>query len=153
METESGWVKEPQKRKQEERLDKILYSLDLSIRKSGRIQISEFDGLFNLIKSLRFCSPSQAVLLLKCCGEVLVDEDRKVRTGLVEKCLSLLKKTNGLTLDISHYNTLLKVGLAWLRVIFVFNFPFSRFTWRTRIRLTSLSSWLRWTGRRSLPTE
>ena len=112
METETGWVKEPQKRKQEERLDKILYSLDLSIRKSGRIQISEFDGLFNLIKSLRFCSPSQAVLLLKCCGEVLVDEDRKVRTGLVEKCLSLLKKTNGLTLDISHYNTLLKVGLA-----------------------------------------
>ena len=114
METESGWVKEPQKRKQEERLDKILYSLDLNIRKSGRIQISELDGLFKLIKSLRFCSASQAVLLLKCCGEVLVDEDRQRRTRLLEKCLSLLKKTtNSLTLDISHYNTMLKVGLVW----------------------------------------
>ena len=109
LETESGWVKQPQKRKQEERVDKILYSLDLNIRKSGRIQIGELDGLFKLIKSLRFCTASQAVLLLKCCGEVLVDEDRQVRTGLVEKCLRLLRKIQGLDLDIAHYNTLLKV--------------------------------------------
>ena len=107
---ENGWVRDPQKKREEERLDKILYSLDLSIRKSGRIQINEFDNLFKLIKKLRFCSASQAVLLLKCCGEVLVDEDRQMRTGLLEKCMSLLKKTNSLSLDISHYNTLLKVG-------------------------------------------
>ena len=111
-ETEVGWVKKSQvKSKQEERLDRMLYSLDLSIRKRGRIQIMDFDNVFNLIKSLRFCSPSQAVLLLKCCGEVLVDEDREARTGMVEKCLRLLSKINGLSLDISHYNTLLKVGL------------------------------------------
>ena len=113
QESDDVWVKEPQmKRKQEERLDKILYSLDLSIRKRGRIGIMDFDNVFNLIKWLRFCSPSQAVLLLKCCGEVLVDEDRQVRTGLLEKCLRVLRRINGLSLDISHYNTLLKVGLV-----------------------------------------
>ena len=112
VETDGVWVKEPQiKRKQEERLDKILYSLDLSIRKSGRIQMNQVISVFNLIQSLRFCSESQAVLLLKCCGEVLVDEDRKVRTKLLEKCLRLLMKIDGLSLDISHYNTLLKVSL------------------------------------------
>ena len=112
VETDGVWVKEPQiKRKQEERLDKILYSLDLSIRKRGRIQIVDFISVFNLIQNLRFCSESQAVLLLKCCGEVLVDEDRKVRTQLLEKCLRLLQKINGLNLDISHYNTVLKVSL------------------------------------------
>ena len=112
-EAESRWVRQSQvKSKQEERLDRLLYSMDLSIRKRGRIGIMDFDNVFNLIKSLRFCSPSQAVLLLKCCGEVLVDEDRQVRTGLVEKCLRLLRRINGLSLDISHYNTLLKVGLV-----------------------------------------
>ena len=112
-EAESRWVRQRQvKGKQEERLDRLLYSMDLSIRKRGRIGIMDFDNVFNLIKSLRFCSPSQAVLLLKCCGEVLVDEDRQVRTGLLEKCLRLLRRINGLSLDISHYNTLLKVGLV-----------------------------------------
>ena len=112
-EAESRWVRQSQvKSKQEERLDRLLYSMDLSIRKRGRIGIMDFDNVFNLIKSLRFCSPSQAVLLLKCCGEVLVDEDRQVRTGLLEKCLRLLRRINGLSLDISHYNTLLKVGLV-----------------------------------------
>ena len=112
QESDDVWVKEPQmKRKQEERLDKILYSLDLSIRKRGRIQIVDFISVFNLIQNLRFCSESQAVLLLKCCGEVPVDEDRKVRTQLLEKCLRLLQKINGLSLDISHYNTVLKVSL------------------------------------------
>ena len=109
-ETNAGWVKKSQvKSKQEERLDRMLYSLDLSIRKRGRIQIMDFDNVFHLIRSLKFCSSSQAVLLLKCCGEVLVDEDRQVRTGLVEKCLRLLRKIQGLDLDIAHYNTLLKV--------------------------------------------
>ena len=113
MEADSRWVRQSQvKSKQEERLDRLLYSMDLSIRKRGRIGIMDFDNVFNLIKSLRFCSPSQAVLLLKCCGEVLVDEDRQVRTGLLEKCLRLLRRINGLSLDISHYNTLLKVGLV-----------------------------------------
>ena len=112
-EADSRWVRQSQvKSKQEERLDRLLYSMDLSIRKRGRIGIMDFDNVFNLIKSLRFCSPSQAVLLLKCCGEVLVDEDRQVRTGLLEKCLRLLRRINGLSLDISHYNTLLKVGLV-----------------------------------------
>ena len=144
-ETEDGWVRETKvKRKQEERLDRLFYSLDLSIRKRGRIQIMDFDNVFHLIRSLRFCSSSQAVLLLKCCGEVLVDEDRQGRTGLVEKCLRLLRKIQGLDLDISHYNTLLKVCSSCL-ILPGYNIPLYRFTWRMRILSTSRTSWLLWT--------
>ena len=147
-ETEDGvkWVRETKvKRKQEERLDRLFYSLDLSIRKRGRIQIMDFDNVFHLIRSLKFCSSSQAVLLLKCCGEVLVDEDRQVRTGLVEKCLRLLRKIQGLDLDIAHYNTLLKVWRSPCLILPGNNVPLYRFTWRMRILSISRTSWLLWT--------
>ena len=112
-----GWVKKPiLKSKQEERLDKMLYSLDLNIRKRGRILISEFDKVLSRVSVLQCCSPSQAVLMLKCCGEVLVDEDKQSRTRLLEKTLRLVKNINGMNLDISHYNTLLKVSQHHVQV-------------------------------------
>ena len=109
-ESDSGWVKKPLPRnKEEERLDKMLYSLDLSIRKRGRISLQDFSKVVSLVESLQYCSPTQAVLLLRCCGEVLVDEDSLTRTRLVEKILRLVKNINRKDLNISHYNTLLKV--------------------------------------------
>ena len=150
-----GWVKKPVlKSKQEERLDKMLYSLDLNIRKRGRILISEFDKVLSLVSVLQCCSPSQAVLMLKCCGEVLVDEDKQSRTRLLEKTLRLVKNINGMNLDISHYNTLLKVSQPQsspsTRQSVLCTF---RFIWKTRILSASWTSWQHWRKITSPRTE
>ena len=135
-----GWVKKPlTKSKEEERLDKLLYSMDLSIRKKGRIMISELHKVVALVESLQYCSPTQAVLLFKCCGEVLVDEDKQARTRLLEKSLRLVKNINGMNLDISHYNTLLKVSLRLFSTALI-SFS-SRFIWRTGTWSISQSLW------------
>ena len=57
------------------------------------------------------CSPNQALLVIKCCGEVLVDLDRKSRGQIAEKCFSLILSLKNTPLDITHYNALLKVRL------------------------------------------
>ena len=147
-----GWVKKPlTKSKEEERLDKMLYSMDLSIRKKGRIMISELHKVVALVESLQYCSPTQAVLLFKCCGEVLVDEDKQARTRLLEKSLRLVKNINGMNLDISHYNTLLKVSLKLFSTALI-SFS-SRFIWRTGTWSISQSSWRPWSRKISNRTE
>ena len=55
------------------------------------------------------CSPNQALLVIKCCGEVLVDLDRRSRGQIAEKCFSLILGMKNTPLDITHYNALLKV--------------------------------------------
>lgn len=55
------------------------------------------------------CTPNQALLIIKCCGNVLVDLDKKTRTKIAEKCFNMLKTLPDTPLDISHYNALLKV--------------------------------------------
>merc|ERR1719369_72080 len=56
------------------------------------------------------CTANQALLVLRCCGEVLVDIDRGNRTKLVERYANILKK-NGVEFDINHYNAILRVHL------------------------------------------
>ena len=65
--------------------------------------------IFNLIEKTRVCSSNQALLIIKCCGEVLVDLDRKSRSEITERCIRLIKGLNDTPMDISHYNALLKV--------------------------------------------
>ena len=48
-------------------------------------------------------------IAVKCCGEVLVDLDRKSRSEITERCIRLIKGLNDTPMDISHYNALLKV--------------------------------------------
>ena len=84
------------------RLPPALLSLDLIIF---------FIQIFSLIEKTGVCTPSQALLVIKCCGNVLVDLDRKSRSKIAEKCFNMLKSLSDTPLDISHYNALLKVGI------------------------------------------
>ena len=67
--------------------------------------------IFRLLERTGVCSPNQALLVIKCCGEVLVDLDRKSRGQIAEKCFSLILSMKNTPLDITHYNALLKVRL------------------------------------------
>ena len=57
--------------------------------------------------AIMFSTPEQALLLLRCCGNVCADERPEDRTLLVQRFWNLLEKT-GVALDESHYNALLR---------------------------------------------
>ena len=48
------------------------------------------------------------MLMIRCCGEVMVDTDRVQREQLLDSVLTTLDRV-GVKLDVSLYNTILKV--------------------------------------------
>ena len=96
------------KRSQDD-LEKLFSVLETSFRKQGRVLERDMAKVINIIENTEVCPASQALLLVKCCGDVLVDVERKKRTQLVERCFSLIERIPSSKLDISHYNALLKV--------------------------------------------
>ena len=90
-------------------METLFSKLEQDSRRQGRVLARNLTRTINIIERTQHCPPSQTLLLIKCCGEVLVDVDRERRTQLVEKIISLLENIPASTLDISHYNTLLKV--------------------------------------------
>ena len=91
-------------------LENLFNVLDTSSRKQRRVLERDMVKVINIIENFGSCSASQALLLVKCCGEVLVDVERKKRSRLVERCFSLIESIQSSKLDISHYNALLKVN-------------------------------------------
>ena len=96
-------------RKYETELETLFSKLEQDSRRQGRVLARDLSRTINIIERTQHCPPSQTLLLLKCCGEVLVDVDRAKRSQLVERVLGLLSSIPASTLDISHYNALLKV--------------------------------------------
>ena len=91
-------------------LEALLSSMEQVSRKHGRVLARDLARALTIIEELQHCPPGEALLLIKCCGEVLVDVDSSRRSQLVQRCLTLLENVQGSKLDISHYNALLKVG-------------------------------------------
>ena len=98
------------KSQKEEMLDRMLYKLDMDVRRTGRALSFELEKTVRMIEMSGLCTSNQALLVLRCCGEVLVDIDREDRSKLVEIYSDILTK-NGVTFDVSHYNALLRVSL------------------------------------------
>ena len=96
-------------KRSQDNMEKLFSVLDTSCRKQGRVLERDMARVLNIIQNTGVCPASQALLLVKCCGNVLVDVERKKRTELVERCFSLIESIPSSTLDISHYNALLKV--------------------------------------------
>ena len=91
-------------------LEKLFFLLETSCKKQGRVLEKDFAKVLNIIENTGICPASQALLLIKCCGDVLVDVERQKRTELVERCFSLIESIPSSKLDISHYNAQLKVN-------------------------------------------
>jgi len=98
------------KSQKEEVLDRMLYKLDLDLRRTGRVVSYELEKVVKMIEVSGVCTANQALLLLRCCGDVLVDLDRKTRNKMVERYIQILEKS-GVTFDVSHYNAILRVHL------------------------------------------
>ena len=56
--------------------------LETLIRKNGRIQSYDLRSLVERVEAAGSCSANHALLILRCCGAVLVDEDPAHRSGL-----------------------------------------------------------------------
>ena len=108
------------KSQQEELLDRNLYKLDMDVRRTGRALTHDLARIVRMIELSGICTANQALLVLRCCGDVLVDIDRESRIKLAETYANVLKK-NGVEFDVSHYNALLRVRhiieLLSLRII------------------------------------
>ncbi|XP_050728830.1 leucine-rich PPR motif-containing protein, mitochondrial-like [Eriocheir sinensis] len=91
-------------------IDRALYRIDTDIRRTGRIFLRDVEDIFNEIKTLKHASSTQSLLLLRCCGSLVPEEQPEVRNKLVQDIWDTLQDL-GVPLDISHYNTLLRVYL------------------------------------------
>ncbi|XP_063887839.1 leucine-rich PPR motif-containing protein, mitochondrial-like [Scylla paramamosain] len=91
-------------------IDRALYRIDTDIRRTGRIYLRDVEDIFSEIKTLKHASSTQSLLLLRCCGSLVPEEHPEVRNKLVQDIWNTLQEL-GVPLDISHYNTLLRVYL------------------------------------------
>jgi hypothetical protein len=93
-----------------ESLDTALHNLNLNVQRTGRVLEYDVSRIFNMIKVNGGCTPNQALLILRCCGSALVDvpmnERHKIALELWTFC-----ESNGMSLDTSHYNAVLKVNI------------------------------------------
>jgi len=98
------------KTQKEEILKRMLYRLDMDVRRTGRSLNFELEKSVKLIELSGFCRAEQALLVLRCCGEVLVDMNRQDRAKLLGRYTAILRK-NQAKFDVRHYNAILRVHL------------------------------------------
>ena len=82
--------------------------IEQGIQQHRRIIEYELHGVLGLVDKAGTCSHTQAMLMIRCCGDVMVDTDSVQREQLLDSVLNTLDKV-GVKLDISLYNTVLKV--------------------------------------------
>lgn len=92
------------------KIDEYIKKLDFDLRRMGRISKKEIEEILKEIKISKAATPSQSLMVLRCCGNLVPDELPENRTILVKKIWEAINQI-GVPLDISHYNTLLKVYL------------------------------------------
>ena len=84
-----------------------LHNLNLSINRTGRVYLNQVMGIFHRMQQTGEYTPTSALLLLRCCGNFMVEEKLSTRADLSEKMWKNYQDM-GVKMDTSHYNTLLK---------------------------------------------
>ncbi|GJQ86626.1 hypothetical protein Trydic_g15730 [Trypoxylus dichotomus] len=94
----------------DQNLERSLRRIDQDVRRSGRISRRDIEDVLEEIRNNRSATSSQSLLVIRCCGNLVPEEQPEVRTKLVQEIWNTLKKLN-VPMDISHYNALLRVYL------------------------------------------
>ncbi|XP_068626542.1 leucine-rich PPR motif-containing protein, mitochondrial isoform X2 [Battus philenor] len=69
----------------EELLEKMFTVLSADIHQKRRVYKNDLIKVINKVKELKFSSNKQGLLLIKCCGDLLVDETPSTRMDLLEQ--------------------------------------------------------------------
>ncbi|XP_044733810.1 leucine-rich PPR motif-containing protein, mitochondrial [Chrysoperla carnea] len=91
-------------------LEKSIKRLDQDVRRSGRISRRDIEDILDEIRHSQSPSSSQSLLIIRCCGNLVPEEQPEIRTKLVQEIWKTLNKLN-VPMDVSHYNALLRVYL------------------------------------------
>ncbi|XP_053673017.1 leucine-rich PPR motif-containing protein, mitochondrial [Anopheles nili] len=91
-------------------LERSLKRLDEDVRRSGRISRRDLEEVLEEIRINRSATSAQSLLVIRCCGNLVPEELPEVRTSMVQEIWKTLKNLN-VTMDVSHYNALLRVYL------------------------------------------
>ena len=92
----------------EDKISVLLNRLNNAVRRTGRVQAFFVNEVIDLVKQSGTCTPNHALMLIRCWGSLMVDEEPAFRTEKVQELWSMLRKIN-VELDSSHYNALLRV--------------------------------------------
>ena len=90
--------------------DKLLQNLSNNVQRTGRAMDFEVKRILRHLVASGSCEPSQALLLLRCCGSILTDVPLERRRKLVEEAWTFFDKAQ-VPLTSVHYNALLKIYL------------------------------------------
>ena len=93
-------------------LRKYLANMAEDVQKQRRVLEYEVENVLRLVEKLGGCSYADSLLVLRCCGEVLVDADTAARQQLLQHTIDTLQRC-GVTLDINHYNIITKVSTGY----------------------------------------
>ncbi len=89
-------------------LSSLVNAVNNTVQRAGRANIHDVAAMVQVLESTHACSPNQALMLLRCFGNLLTDELPERRTQQALRVWKLLKDC-GVKLDSSHYNALLMV--------------------------------------------
>ena len=84
-----------------------LYEMNMNVGTTGRVYLDQVASIYQKMRISGVCSSNDAALLLRCCGNFIVDETPATRAEMSEK-LWAYYIDNGVSIDTSHYNSLLK---------------------------------------------
>lgn len=93
-----------------QKLEASMHSINLYVQRTNRVLYYDFMQFKKLFLKCDELKPIQALFGLRCCGDAFVDVPGSERLKYTDELWSHIKKT-GVTLDISHFNTLLRVYL------------------------------------------
>ncbi|XP_030567856.1 leucine-rich PPR motif-containing protein, mitochondrial [Drosophila novamexicana] len=107
---QNGFASNAAATKGEHSLDRQIRRLDQDARRMGRISRRDLEEVLDEIRTHRTATSSQSLLVIRCCGNLVPEEQPEVRTALVQEIWKTLNALN-VPMDISHYNALLRVYL------------------------------------------
>ncbi|XP_011313948.1 leucine-rich PPR motif-containing protein, mitochondrial [Fopius arisanus] len=90
--------------------EKSFQSLEVQLRRSGRTSRVDIERILGEIQLAGNVPSLEALLLIRCCGRPLIDQNSKEGIQLVQEIWDTLQRLK-IPMDASHYNALLNVYL------------------------------------------
>ncbi|XP_046610097.1 leucine-rich PPR motif-containing protein, mitochondrial isoform X1 [Neodiprion virginianus] len=89
-------------------LELSLRKAEADVRKYGQIRGTKLDQIFKIFQSSKSVSSTQALMLLRCCGNLVASELPEHKSEIANRIWESLKNS-GTELEVSHFNALLRV--------------------------------------------
>ncbi|XP_015120373.1 leucine-rich PPR motif-containing protein, mitochondrial [Diachasma alloeum] len=90
--------------------EKSFQTLEVQLRRSGRTNRADIERILGEIQLAGTVPSLEALLLIRCCGRPMIDQNSKEGVQLVQEIWDTLERLK-IPMDVSHFNALLNVYL------------------------------------------